>query len=52
MFGVSYTMFSEWLNIVVRKSWAYSELVPMIPGIDAGLSPLAQWVVIPLAGLW
>ena len=52
MFGVSYTMFSEWLNIVVRKSWAYSKLMPMIPGIGAGLSPLAQWVVIPLAGFW
>jgi hypothetical protein len=52
VFGVSYTVFSEWLNIVVRKSWAYSELMPVIPVIDTGLSPFAQWIVIPLAGFW
>lgn len=48
-FGLSYTVFSEWLNIVVRKSWAYSDLMPVIPLLDAGLSPVAQWIVIPLA---
>lgn len=51
-FGVSYTVFSEWLNIVVRKSWAYSELMPVIPLLDTGLSPLAQWIAIPLAAFW
>ena len=50
-FGVGYTVFSEWLNIVVRKSWQYSELMPVVPVIDAGLSPLAQWLVISAAGL-
>lgn len=52
LFGVTYTIFSEWLNIVVRKSWAYSEYMPVIPVIDAGLSPVAQWIVIPAVGLW
>ena len=52
MLGVSYTVFSEWLNTVVRKGWAYSELMPVIPVIDTGLSPFAQWIVIPLAGFW
>lgn len=51
-FGVLYTIFSEWLNIVVRQSWAYSELMPIIPVINAGLSPIAQWIFIPLFGLW
>ncbi|MFC0808861.1 hypothetical protein ACFHWW_26050 [Ensifer sp. P24N7] len=51
-FGLGYTIFSEWLNTAVRASWAYSELMPVIPGINAGLSPLAQWIVIPLAGFW
>ncbi len=51
VFGVGYTIFSEWLNIVVRKSWEYSELMPVVPVIDAGLSPVAQWLVIPAAGL-
>jgi len=51
--GLLYTMFSEWLNIVVRKSWAYSDLMPVLPITGTGLSPLAQWFVIPLvAFLW
>lgn len=50
--GVAYTIFSEWLNLVVRESWAYSDLMPVVPGLGTGLSPLAQWIVIPLAGLW
>lgn len=49
--GVSYTIFSEWLNIVVRQSWAYSDLMPVVPLIGAGLSPLLQWVFVPLAAL-
>ncbi|WP_202879913.1 hypothetical protein [Sinorhizobium meliloti] len=52
LFGFGYTVFSEWLNTAVRASWAYSELMPVIPVVDLGLSPLAQWVVIPLAGFW
>lgn len=52
LFGIAYMVFSEWLNIVVRKSWAYSELMPVIPIIGAGVSPVAQWLVIPLFGLW
>ncbi|MCC7016222.1 MAG: hypothetical protein IT564_03340 [Rhodospirillales bacterium] len=50
--GALYTIFSEWLNIVIRKSWAYSELMPVVPVIDTGLSPLLQWIVVPLAGFW
>lgn len=49
---VGYTIFSEWLNIVVRKSWQYSELMPVVPFIDTDLSPLLQWIIIPNLGLW
>lgn len=38
--GIGYTIFSEWLNIVVRSSWAYSELMPIVPIINTGVSPL------------
>jgi hypothetical protein len=51
-FAVPYTVFSEWLNTEVRGSWAYSELMPVVPVLDAGLSPLAQWIVIPIAAFW
>lgn len=50
--GLAYTVFSEWLNTEVRGSWAYSEYMPIVPVLDAGLSPLLQWLVIPLGALW
>ena len=52
--GIAYTFFSEWFNIVVRKTWAYSELMPVIDvfGFDVGVSPLLQWIVIPALALW
>jgi len=45
--GVGYTVFSEWLNVEVRRSWAYSELMPVVPVVGTGLAPLAQWIVLP-----
>lgn len=48
--GLGYTLFSEWLNIEVRQAWAYRDLMPVIPVIDAGLSPVLQWIIIPLVG--
>lgn len=45
--GIGYTVFSEWLNVEVRRSWTYSELMPVLPLIGTGLAPLAQWVVLP-----
>jgi hypothetical protein len=52
VFGLGYTLFSEWLNIVIRAAWAYSDLMPIIPVLDAGLSPVLQWIVIPLVAFW
>ena len=51
-FGLAYTVFSEWLNVAVRKSWGYSELMPVVPGTTVGLSPLLQWVVLPVVAFW
>ena len=50
IFGVAYTIFSEWLNIELREAWAYREIMPVIPMIDAGLSPILQWIVISVVG--
>lgn len=47
MLGVGYTIFSEWLNVNVRQSWTYSDLMPVVPIIGTGLAPLLQWVVVP-----
>jgi hypothetical protein len=47
--SVGYTTYSEYLNTVVRQSWAYSPAMPTLLGV--GLSPLAQWVIVPVAAL-
>ncbi len=50
-FGAAHTVFSEWLNAVVRQTWAYSDLMPIVPVVGTGLSPLLQWVAVPLLAL-
>ncbi|MBI3516604.1 MAG: hypothetical protein HY060_21440 [Proteobacteria bacterium] len=50
--AIAYTILSEWLNVSIRGTWAYSPWMPVLPLIGTGLSPLAQWVVTPLVGLW
>ena len=51
-FGLAYTGFSEWLNTAVRQTWEYSELMPVVPGLGLGLSPLLQWLAVPSLALW
>ena len=45
--GLAYTVYSEWLNVYVRTSWGYSDLMPVVLGL--GLSPILQWLLIPTA---
>lgn len=45
--GTGYTVYSEWLNVNVRGSWAYAPLMPTLPLIGTGLSPLLQWIIVP-----
>lgn len=52
LLGVTYTMFSEWLNVEVRRSWGYTELMPRLPVIGTGVAPLMQWFVVPAVALW
>ena len=48
--GLGYTVHSEWYNTTVTHLWAYSSHMPQIAGI--GLSPIAQWLIIPCAAFW
>lgn len=50
--GLAYTLFSEWYNARIVGLWAYSELMPVLPVVNLGLSPLVQWIVVPLTGFW
>ena len=47
MVGVVYTVFSEWANVHVFKSWGYNQSLPIIPWVKMGLTPFLQWIVIP-----
>ena len=50
--GVAYTVCSEWRNVEVHKTWAYSEAMPRVPPLETGLSPILQWLTLPPLGLW
>lgn len=51
LLGVAYTAFSEWHNVYVRQSWNYAQSMPTLSilGYRIGVSPLAQWVIVPAA---
>lgn len=49
MIGIVYTVFSEWLNAQIFKSWAYNESMPIIPFLKVGLTPFFQWIIVPPA---
>jgi hypothetical protein len=51
LFGVSYTIFSEWLNVTLRGSWAYTPDMPVVPVLGTGIGPLLQWIFVPIAAL-
>lgn len=49
LLGAGYTAFSEWMNVSLLRSWAYAPLMPTVDlgAFELGLSPLAQWLVVP-----
>jgi|GEM_PF-504097 len=49
--GLVYLFFSEWLNVEIRQSWAYTDKMPTVPPLGTGLSPLLQWIIIPTIAL-
>ena len=52
VFGVTYTIFSEWLNTTVRMTWSYSDLMPVLPLLGTGVAPLLQWIAMPTLAFW
>ena len=51
-FGLGYAVFSEWWNVGVRVTWAYTAAMPTLPWVGTGLSPLLQWAVVPTLALF
>ena len=52
--GVAITVVIEWLALRGRwlDGWGYSSLMPVVPGLGIGLSPLVQWLVLPPLAVW
>lgn len=48
LLAIAYTVFSEWLNVSLRGAWAYRDIMPTLPPFGTGVTPLLQWIVIPL----
>ena len=49
--AILYTLESERRNLAAG-AWSYSERMPVVPGIGAGLVPIAQWLLLsPLSVL-
>ena len=52
VFGLAYTIYSEWVNVYVREAWAYTRLMPTLPPLNSGLTPVLQWLLLPPLCLW
>jgi hypothetical protein len=54
LFGLAYTVFSEWMNITVLRSWTYSDRMPTLAfgEFAIGVSPLLQWLFLPPLSLY
>ena len=46
--GIGLTIGFEYYYTEVSERWNYSDLMPLVPPFGTGLSPLLQWIVIPL----
>jgi len=45
------TIAVEYLGTIVWHFWAYTEAMPTLPWLGMGVSPVAQWVVLPSLAL-
>lgn len=50
--GLLATVFLEWLNGDVLGRWEYAEAMPTLPLVGTGLSPVVQWMLLPLVVLF
>ena len=48
--GLAITVLLEVLNVHVWHRWAYAAAMPTLLGV--GVSPLLQWIIVPLLALW
>jgi len=52
LLGAGYTVYSEIMNVRIKGTWGYTDLMPIVPGLGIGGMPLLQWLLIPPLLLW
>lgn len=52
LLGVAYTVFSELMNVRVKGTWGYTDVMPIVPFLGTGGAPFLQWLLIPPIILW
>ena len=52
LLGLGYTIYSEIMNVSIKGTWDYTELMPIVPVIEIGGMPFLQWVLVPPVVLW
>lgn len=46
--GLFISVLIERVNVHFLGRWSYNEFMPLIPGIDVGLTPILQMLILPL----
>lgn len=50
--GLLATIGLEYFSTEVTDRWAYDGAMPLLPVLGTGLSPMLQWVFVPMFVLW
>ena len=46
--GLALTVAAEFYATEVAGRWSYADAMPTLPVLGTGLTPLLQWIVVPL----
>ena len=50
--GLAITVVLELMATGPLDRWSYAETMPKVPILDVGVSPLMQWMILPMLQLW
>jgi len=50
--GIGITIGLEYLHTEITGRWTYGDQMPILPVLGTGLSPLMQWLIMPILSLW
>lgn len=50
--GILISYFIEMKNVYFLQIWSYKELMPIIPVLNVGLTPVAQLIFTPILTFW